>query len=78
MVADELLVDVEHGQQDVEQVGCRAGGVSRPEGPWGQMSPGLWPIGLPREAVSWVQIPTAERFLFGDYLGITLIHQPYL
>lgn len=35
VVAHELLIDVEHGQQDVEQVGCGAGGVSKPEGPRG-------------------------------------------
>lgn len=70
VVADELLVDVQHWQQDVEQIRCRGSGVSRPEG---EIAPGLWPIGPPREAVCKVQIPPQQR---DPILGVTLIYNP--
>lgn len=39
VVAHELLVDVEHGQQDVEQVGCKAGGLSGGRAPAPALDP---------------------------------------
>lgn len=70
MVADELLVDVKHWQQDVKQVRCRESGDSRSEG---EIAPGLWPIGPLREATCEVQIPPQQR---DPILGVTLIHNP--
>lgn len=70
MVADELLVDVKHRQQDVKQVRCRGSRDGKSED---EIAPGLWPIGSPREAVCEVQIPPQQR---DPILGVMLIHNP--
>lgn len=70
MVADELLVDVKHWQQDVEQVRCRGRGVGTSGD---ETSPGLGPIGPLRETVCEVQIPTQQR---DPTLGLMLIYNP--
>lgn len=63
MVADELLVDVKHWQQDVKQVPCRGSRDGKSED---EIAPGLWHIGPPREAMCEVQTST-ERSHLGGY-----------